>query len=460
MRHLVVDYLQRHPLTLGFVFVMGFGWGISAQDLDNFSLGFLLVQFILLGFCGFTIDPSEGTRGVLSVLPISSRKVMKTYWFIWVFVGPVAAYGGYFPGTLMDYLSGSHPVFDGRMLVFGLEALIYMSSMSWSTVAVIGDPTRKKRSKGLLGSVFGFAWLGSFFIPNEWLKIVCENAPSSILPVILICGVVSFLVSPPVLISDPSLSRPRERDTSDKSVGAPIFFPSLRAIIFHSLMNRLLFATVGMGILCGLFIGLDDLFADSRNSVSGDNTDRVSNLIIKVAVIQLFLSLFRDGMGIKDYLRGLRILPLRTNLLALVMTIYPLDLWIGLGLGSTIVCVVLDKWTLLPDFLPVVVVIGSVSSMFNAMIIGFDRNWDIDPKALRLLVIYLGLIAVPIGVFFAGQLGLWGLNVWMNSLLVSVVSLVLAYAVNRNSLFHNSDVYHPRAIIGEPQQAPRWQAGG
>lgn len=457
MRHLVMDYITRHPVMLGLVCLASLVWGINARDITVFCQGLPIVHILILWFCVFIIDSSEGTWEVLRVLPLSSRQVVRTYWFIWVFVGPVVAYGGYFPGTLVGYLFGSHRVFDGRMLVFGLEALIYMGAMSWSTVAVVGDPTRGKWSKGLLGLIFGFAWLGSFFIPNEWLMVVCANSPSSILPVILICGVVSYLVSPPVPISDPSPSRSEERDSSEKSVEAPIVFPSLRAILFRSLMNRLLLATMLMGILCALFIGLDDLFADSRNSVSGDNTDRVSSPIIKVAVIQLFVSLFRDGMGIKDYLRGLRVLPLRTSLLALVMTLYPLDMWVGLGLGSTIVCVVWGKWTLLPDFLPVVIVIGSVSSLFTAMITGFDRNWDIDPKAVCLLGIDLVVIAITTGVFFAGQLGLLGPNVWMNSLLVATLSLGFACMINRTSLRSSSSIYLPPVLFGRlaPQAVKR-----
>lgn len=457
MRHLVMDYITRHPVMLGFVFLGGLVWGINARDITVFCQGLPIVHILILWFCVFIIDPTEGTREVLRVLPLSSRQVVRTYWFIWVFVGPVAAYGGYFPGTLVGYLFGSHRVFDGRMLIFGLEALIYMGAMSWSTVAVVGDPTRGKWSKGLLGSIFGFAWLGSFFIPNEWLMVVCANSPSSILPVILICGVVSYLVSPPVPISDPSPSRSEERDSSEKSVEAPIVFPSLRAILFRSLMNRLLLATMLMGILCVLVIGLVVLFPDNRNTFSGDNTDRISTLIINAILVQLFLSLFQDGMGIKDYLRGLRALPLRTSLLALVMTLYPLGLWIGLGLGSTIVCVVLEKWTLLQDLVPVVIVIGGASSLFNAMIIGFDRNWDIDPKAMRLLLIDLVVIAVPTGLFFAGQLGLLGPNVWMNSLLVAMASLIPAYVMNWTSLRHSSSLYHSRPLFWQlaPQAVKR-----
>ncbi len=443
MLHLSIDYIYRHPFTLGFVFLMSLVWGGgTVRDLGDSPLLFMIAQMAVFSFYGLMLDLPKGYLRVLGMLPLSSQEVVKTLWVLGVCLGPCIVLVGYWMGALLHVIVGAvmgYPWIPGVRFFFVLaELLICTIVVGWTSFVISGDPTKANWSKGLLGWVFGLLWIWPMFIPKDWLKVLYDLSPYTVLPVILSAGMVSYLVTPLILTSGPSLSWPGGRARPSRKVVHPIIFPSRWMALLRALVSPMLRFSLMMGIGTVVWYGIMVLQGPRNHSENFVHSFGIMMMTMMV------LFIFGFGVVATGIMRGLRVLPVSTNKMAWVMTLLPLEVWAAFGLIVTLMCKVFGQWPVLIDVFPLLILFAGVTSLFLALLFRYERVVPLYLAAIASIT--LANIMVNMSFSTLQSCGI--------CLPLALVCFGLAYALNRDSLRYRNTLYHPRVIFGQIARQP------
>lgn len=455
MQRLIVDYIRRHPLSLGFALILSSSWWGTAQETDNYLAYYFMALIVGFVFFGLMLDLSKGYLRMVGMLPISNQQIVKSLWFLGVCLGPLLACLAYWTGFLVVAFGGAimgTPKVPGlRSFLLFCELCICISAIQWSPFAVTGDPTKRNCSMGLLGWVSVLLIISPLFFPKGLWKALYDMAPVTTIPVILIAGGFSYLVTPLILTSGLSLSWPRNPQKPLRKTGVhPIIFQARWVVLLRTLFNPMLKTSLMMGIILVIWIGVMVLFLPSGEFTSEKTPQNVKHFFGMMMTMMVIIFILGIGASSMFVMRGLRVLPVSTQLMAGLMTLLPLEAWVGFTSVIVLLCGISGEWAWFSGILPVLILLVGFSTLILALVF---RNE-------HLIVLYIGVIMTVVLCLFFSEQGYFFIESWRVCSLASAISFVLAYALNLNTLHHKSSLYHSRVVFGQPQQAPRWQAGG
>lgn len=457
MRYLILDYIQRHPLSLGYAIIMSLLWGAAMRDSVEPSQMIMIMQIAIFGNYGILLDLPKGYLRITGMLPLRQQQIVRTLWFFGVVLVPCLASLAYWIGVLgvgvMVVFVGKPWVPAPKSFFLFVEMVVGLSTVLWSMYAVSGDPTKTANwARGLWGWCISLIWIGPLFISKAWWVVLYESSPYTVLPFILVMGALSYVVSPLILTSGPQISWPGGAAKPKRvSVALPIEFLPRWMVLLRALANPLLKSSLMMGVGMTVWFGIMVHCGPEKVFGSENQGGQFMDFFGVMMMTMMVLFIFGIGVGSIGMLRGLRVLPVSTQLMAGLMTLLPLEAWAGFGSMLILLSLVVGQWVSFPGMLPLMFLYAGASCLLLALVF----------RCEHLVLLYFGGFVTAILLIVLTNQGILNLKTWAICLPLALVSISLAYVLNLNSLRRQSTIYRPRVLFMQlAPQAMKWHMAG